>query len=323
MSGYDALDELYEKLRDAEETQRAGGITPETIRAARGGAVDESGRTHATAAENAAGGDSEPLADISRDTRERIEADAWEAARLDMSRTWEERRDAIVALLDRQAALTERETKLRELYKFEENHREHVRSIEEVNRQLNERIAELQDDNDYLQKRMLGLEDEVLSLQSELDDSDGEIYCGATIEEWHELAVRMEAERDRLQDVVALLRAAQVAHRETRVLLPVDADGVPIRVGDVVDSGLDSGKVLRLELWSDGWVVVFDVGRGNTSRYEPTALRHVEPSDSWERICADLRAMDVGNLIAMGNGQYVEDTRHDEIAERIERMARA
>lgn len=51
--------------------------------------------------------------------------------------------DGICELLDRQAAITEREVKLRELHKFEENHRWHVRSIEEVNQQLNERIAEL------------------------------------------------------------------------------------------------------------------------------------------------------------------------------------
>ena len=52
--------------------------------------------------------------------------------------------DGICELLDRQAAITEREVKLRELYKFEENHRWHVRSIEEVNQQLNERIKELE-----------------------------------------------------------------------------------------------------------------------------------------------------------------------------------
>ena len=247
MSGYDALDELYEKLRDAEETQRAGGITPETIRAARGGAVDESGRTHATAAENAAGGDSVPLAGISRDTRERIEADAWEAARLDMSRTWEERRDAIVALLDRQAALTERECL--ELGAAVQNQRdkkfaELQAKVDELNAQntrlndgwaeanaraekLQAELDELTADNDYLQNRMLGLEDSIISLEAERDE----------------------------------LRAELDAHDET--------------------------------------------------------------PDSWERICADLRAMDEGNLIALGNGQYVEDTRHDEIAVRIERMARA
>jgi len=152
MIGYDALDELYERLREAEETQhaqRAGGITPETIRAARGGVADGYGRELHVVDENAAGGDSVPLVDISRDTRERIEADAWEAARLDMSRTWEQRRDAIVALLDRQAALTEREWD---------------------SATANRRIAEL---------------------QSKLDEYD-----------------------------------------QTHMALPVDADGVPIRVGD-------------------------------------------------------------------------------------------
>lgn len=80
------------------------------------------------------------------DTREKLERDARVIA--DNWRTYGGKStfDAhdIIALLDRQAAITERETKLRELYRFEENHREHVRSIEEVNQQLNERIAELQ-----------------------------------------------------------------------------------------------------------------------------------------------------------------------------------
>lgn len=126
-------------------------------------------------------------------------------------------------LLDRQAALTERETKLRELYKFEENHRDHVRSIEEVNQRLNERIAELQDDN------------------------------------------------DRLQDVVALLRVAQVAHRETHMKLPLDADGVPIHMGDYLSSdeyngerfvcmGLDVEVRGESEHWSVGKRLDADTG---------------------------------------------------------------
>lgn len=227
-------------------------IDSETIRAARGGAVDEIGRIPATAAENAADGDSVPLAGISRDTRERIEADAWEAARLDMSRTWEERRDAIVALLDRQAALTESEWD---------------------SATANRRIAELESERDKFKRhmweysmwhestaRMLGIGFDPENLPSD-DEVQGEI----------------ERRICELQAKVDELQAELDEYDQTHMVLPVDADGVPIHVGDVVDSGLDSGKVLRLELWADGWVVVFDVGRGNTSRYESTALRHVKP----------------------------------------------
>lgn len=178
--GYDALDELYERLRGQEDAQRAGGITPETIRAARGGVADGCGRELHVVDENAADGDSEPLAGDSRDSRERIEADAWEAARLDMSRTWEERRDAIVALLDRQAALTEREVE-HDLMKA-------GRMAVEVER---ERIAELQAELDELNDKLMTALNNQKTLEDRLWEYDG-----------------------------------------THMLLPVDADGVPCRVGD-------------------------------------------------------------------------------------------
>lgn len=179
-SGYDALDELYERLRGQENARRAGGITPETIRAARGGVADVDGREYRETGENAADGDSEPLAGDSRDSRERIEADAWEAARLDMSRTWEERRDAIVALLDRQAALTEREVE-HDLMKA-------GRMAVEVER---ERIAELQAELDELNDKLMTALNNQKTLEDRLWEYDG-----------------------------------------THMLLPVDADGVPCRVGD-------------------------------------------------------------------------------------------
>lgn len=159
MSGYDALDELYERLRGQEDAQRAGGITPETIRAARGGVADGYGRELHVVDENAADGDSVPLAGISRDSRERIEADAWEAARLDMSRTWEERRDAIVALLDRQAALTERE--ICKWWRDEEvKHDERIHRISELQSKVDELRAELataEADNEYLRDELAEL----------------------------------------------------------------------------------------------------------------------------------------------------------------------
>jgi hypothetical protein len=54
-------------------------------------------------------------------------------------------KDEFIRILDRQAAITERETRVRELYRFEENHRWHIRSLEEVNRRLNERIDRQRD----------------------------------------------------------------------------------------------------------------------------------------------------------------------------------
>ena len=324
-SGYDALDELYERLRGTEDAQRAGGITPETIRAARGGVAGENGRIPATAAESAAHADSVPLVDISHDTRESIEADLealtkrWHDYDGDFMKIYSSVAYAQVKeLLDRQAALTER-------HWMEINGANTLANIE-----LNKQREELQDANDNLQKRILGLEDEVLSLESKLDERD-ETYCGASIEEWHELAVRMEAERDRLQDVVALLRVAQAAHRETHMKLPLDADGVPIHMGDYLSSDEYNGEkfvCMGLDVEVRGESEYWSVGKrldSDTGCVEYTAAHrchHVETPDSWERICADLRAMDGDNLIALSNGQYVEDTRHDEIAARIERMAK-
>jgi hypothetical protein len=60
-------------------------------------------------------------------------------------------------------------------------------------------------------------------------------------------------------------------------LLPVDADGVPIHIGDVMDSKVDylfDGRpfyVRALVLCEDGWDVA-DGRFGN--RYEPNSLRH-------------------------------------------------
>jgi len=82
-----------------------------------------------------------------RDTREKLEADVrrkqreWSQSPCALDTNVHE----VIGWLDRQAVITEREVKLRELHKFEENHRWHVRSIEEVNQQLNERIKELED----------------------------------------------------------------------------------------------------------------------------------------------------------------------------------
>lgn len=99
--------------------------------------------------------------------------------------------------------------------------------------------------------------------QAELDKC-GETYFGATIEEWYELAVRMEAERD-------VLRAELDEYDQTHVALPVDADGVPIHMGDYLSSdeyngerfvcmGLDVEVRGESEHWSVGKRLDADTG---------------------------------------------------------------
>lgn len=189
MSGYDALDELYDRLRGTEDAQhapRAGGITPEAIRAARGGVVDGCWRGCHVADENAAGGDSVPLAGVSRDSRERIEADL-----LALTKSWHDHDGdfmkiygsvayaQIKELLDRQAALTERE--ICKWWRDEEaKHDERIHRISELQRQCDE-----------LNDKLMTALNNQKTLEDRLWEYDG-----------------------------------------THMLLPVDADGVPCRVGD-------------------------------------------------------------------------------------------
>lgn len=67
------------------------------------------------------------------------------------------------------------------------------------------------------------------------------------------------------------------------VKLPVDAGGVPIRVGDTVAifDHKEAHAVETLELTSRGWFVV-----AGEHTCIPTNLHHVQP-DSWERILDD------------------------------------
>lgn len=222
MSGYDALDELYERLREAEDAQdarRAGGITPETIRAARGGVADVDGREYRETGENAADGDSEPLAGDSRDSRERIEADL-----LALTKSWHDHDGdfmkiyssvayaQVKELLDRQAALTEREACAYCDYK-------------DANRRQAHKIHEV---------------------------------CKC-LEDSHEREKKLRAELDE--------------YDQTHMELPVDADGVPIRVGDMVFlNGREPFEVGGVRDTRNQWhVFPYDLQRW----YAPLDLHHV------------------------------------------------
>lgn len=156
--------------------------------------------------------------EMPHDTREKLEADVCNY--LDYPNNCRAVYDveAVKGWLDRQAAITEREVKLRELHKFEENHRWHVRSIEEVNQQLNERIAELQREIATLKEHRAGnmerlheLTDECAELRKYRDEWKGlaEKYRADSI------AAQEETERYRakLGDVLDALHEAEMAAR--------------------------------------------------------------------------------------------------------------
>lgn len=90
------------------------------------------------------------------------------------------------------------------------------------------------------------------------------------------------------------------------VKLPVDADGVPIHIGDLMEADGDVFNVLSMELFYDGsWSIRNDVGNG----FEYWELHHVKP-DSWERI------MDDAEKLARGDNAAVM-----ELVERCRRLA--
>lgn len=91
------------------------------------------------------------------------------------------------------------------------------------------------------------------------------------------------------------------------VKLPVDADGVPIHVGDeLVDEKDRPVKVRVLKLRENGWLFDSSYCWGGMST---TPFRHVQP-DSWERIIED-----AANLVRGDNESVVE------LVERCRRLA--
>ena len=172
------------------------------------------------------------------DTRERINDDllamitSWDDYDGDYIRIYGSVAYAQVKeLLDRQAAITEREWREHcaseeccgfqelvdvneslqaehdDLKRANERQARKIHDVCELNERLHVENRELQDANDELQKRMLSIEDEVIVLESERD----ELYMRLAM---------AEAEAKRTDD--GWMR------------LPVDADGVPIHIGDMI-----------------------------------------------------------------------------------------
>lgn len=98
---------------------------------------------------------------------------------------------------------------------------------------------------------------------------------------------------------------------ERYVKLPVDADGVPIHIGDTVKLGDGTFEVRRLEFYDmDSWDVVDRFGEP----FSPFYMRHIQP-DTWERIIDDAQS-------AYWDGDEIGyDHRKAELVERCRRLA--
>ena len=111
-------------------------------------------------------------------------------------------------------------------------------------------------------------------------------------------------------------RAAVDAMLKEYVKLPVDADGVPIRVGDTIEIE-HNGRVTtvtNINYNEYGWQVYCSEGGGFD---KDTRCRHVQP-DSWERIIQDALTVGWQN----GNWNEVASAEiHDELVERCKRLA--
>lgn len=95
-------------------------------------------------------------------------------------------RNAATRWLDRQAAITEREWKEQcaadECCGFQE--------LVDINTQVQAKVDELTEERDRL--------------RGQLDEFDGDCYCGATVTEWYELAARLQDEADVLKAEIGL-----------------------------------------------------------------------------------------------------------------------
>lgn len=102
------------------------------------------------------------------------------------------------------------------------------------------------------------------------------------------------------------------------IKLPVDADGVPIHLGDELTDGMNlPAKVGALLLDSCGW---WCKGGENSTCVSPSTLRHVQP-DSWERIIADALQGDERDGAPDTHEEYLNEERLTELVERCRRLA--
>lgn len=189
------------------------------------------------------------------DTREKIERDARVIA--DNWSTYGAKSTFgaydIIALMDRQAAITEEEARCKWV----------TASAEEI-AELRSKVYELQAELDHARScpdcGCCKWKEKVDELQAETD-------------EWRELYNEMSHERCDALMRVDKLEAELDAYDQTHMLLPLDADGVPIRVGDMVFlNGREPFEVGGVRDTRNQWhVFPYDLQRW----YAPLDLHHV------------------------------------------------
>lgn len=114
-------------------------------------------------------------------------------------------------------------------------------------------------------------------------------------ERMERLSAELLAIADRIDELYSVkverlekYRAAVDAMLKEYVKLPVDADGVPIHMGDSIEIiGGEEGTVVAIELCEGGWnVSMRPTGWDTPTLFDAESVRHVQP-DTWERIIED------------------------------------
>lgn len=99
----------------------------------------------------------------------------------------------------------------------------------------------------------------------------------------------LEEENERLKDELSTL---QIQPGASYMKLPLDADGVPIRIGDKMDIDGDAMTVLGYRLYNGTLHLIVKKAESTvTYTPEPSRVRHFKPAppDSWEKLEQDAR----------------------------------
>lgn len=196
------------------------------------------------------------------DTREKLEADVYQAAdELDRFYCGEKFIDTrkIIGWLDRQAAITKR-------------------GCHAITEPYEDAAAKTIGD---LRAALEATTKDRDRLREQLEEYDGDCYRGATSVQWYEHSVRLQAKVNELQ---AVLEAKEQLERDSAYMrLPVDVDGVPIRIGDTMERVCAEvpGTFIVGLIGADGHCM-----DDETSFFIASECRHVKP-DTIEGIIAE------------------------------------
>lgn len=154
-------------------------------------------------------------------------------------------------------------------------------------------ISELEDDLNTAE-----LDNE--HLREQLNEYDGDCYCGLTVVGWYNHSVLLQ---ERLDEV-----------ERTHMRLPVDADGVLCRIGDVLEWDGGRNEVMAVSddcVWFDT-----DAHELRLTCFESSGCRHVQPR-TLEDIIYEI-ALDSVEIVKVVNGTPVLGIDRGQLAEELE-----